>query len=183
MVTVSFMAVSMVNMVVRCLMNQCVCIVWSVVAIKMSMVCLKSSLFSWNVMSWVNVVSSMGIQVVSIMSVVIVSIVVGVVNWSVVVKGLWVVPVDMESVPCVMSVFLNWLLNIESSVVVIVIIIVVVNSCEWNSVYCNTVVVAVVVGIVVSVHIGMMVNLVSGVIDDIIVCCWMDDWVEVFWMV
>ena len=41
-------------------------------------------------------------------------------NWLVMVVGVWVAPVHIASVPGVVRVLSNWLLNIESSVVVIV---------------------------------------------------------------
>jgi len=127
------------------LVNLGITVGWHIVfPVVITVVCLKSSSLTSNVMGWLNEVSSVGVETVSIISftmavvvkvtidILSISEVVGGDNWLVVVLGRWVIPVDVTSVPGSVSSLLNWLLDVESSVVVVVLSMVS-SVLEWNS--------------------------------------------------
>ena len=111
----------------------------------------------------------MSVEVVSIIVVIVIIVVTD--NWLIMVDSVWVGPVESTSVPCVVRGLMDWLLNIESSVVVSVISVVVVAVWDGEDL-CSMVVAVAMVEIVI-------VGMVSRVINNIIVNIVVTNWVEV----
>jgi hypothetical protein len=133
-----------------------------VIVVVLRMVDLEWSSLGSNVVRWFNEVGSVGVEAVAVIGMVIVMalmiilIVVGGYDWLVMVVGVWVAPVDIASVPGVVRVLSNWLLNVESLVVVVVCSMS--NLLVWDLVDLNSGVISMTVVIVIPL---MMILVVS----------------------
>ena len=133
-----------------------------VIVVVLCVMDLKWSSLGSNVVRWLNEVGSVGVEAVTvigmviIMALMIIFIVVGGYDWLVMVVRVWVAPVDIASVPGVVRVLSNWLLNVESLVVVVVCSMA--NLLVWDLVDLNSGVISMTLVIVIPL---MMILVVS----------------------
>lgn len=133
-----------------------------VIVVVLCVMDLEWSSLGSNVVRWLNEVGSVGVEAVAVigmvvmMTLMIILVVVGGYDWLVMVVGVWVAPVDIASVPGVVRVLSNWLLNVESLVVVVVCSMS--NLLVWDLVDLNSGVISMTVVIVIPL---MMILVVS----------------------